>query len=336
MNKLFSTLIVIVSLIVIPSCAPTTQEGESANCIYFWKGFPDLTDNELTFLADNDVSRVYLRFFDIRNDFRDGPVPDAEVGTYRSDFPDGIEIVPCVFITLEAIEGMEGREREFARKIYDRIDAKCQDGDITFNEIQLDCDWTEGTRATFFNLCKELRRLTAANNQKLSSTIRLHQLSQPNPDVDRGVLMVYNVGELKNHREMNSILRSDIVKRYLENAPAYKLPIDVAFPVFSWGVVFNGTDFQYLTRIDGDPDTIPELRRLHDNVYVLHSNLSGDVKMDYSQTVRYEMATFEELKRAKQLVEDYLGYKPENTILYHLDEKQLSKYQPEQIKQIYE
>lgn len=336
MQKILYTFIVLAFAILSSSCKREMPNKTALNAVYFWKSWVNLSDCENQFLADNNIKRVYLRFFDIRNDFREGPVPDAEVGTYKSDFPSKIEVVPCVFITLEAIEEMNGREKEFARKIYDRIDAKCRNGEITFNEIQLDCDWTKSTRDTYFNLCNELKTLTEAHDQKLSSTIRLHQLTQPTPNADKGVLMVYNVGELKNPKETNSILRSDIVKKYLDNAPKYKIPLDVAYPVFSWGVVFNGTDFQRLTNITGNPDTIAELTKVHDNVYALQSNISNDVNLDYRQTLRYEMASFDELMRTKDLVENYLGYKPENTILYHLDDKQLSKYTPEQISKIYE
>lgn len=337
MKKILYTFFLIIAFAtILSSCKREMNNETSSKAVYFWKSWVNLSDNEYQFLANYNVKRVYLRFFDIRNDFLEGPVPDAEVGTYMRDFPSYIEIVPCVFITLEAIDGMSRREKEFAHKIYDRIEAKCKNGVITFNEIQLDCDWTESTRETYFKLCNELKALTGSHGKKLSSTVRLHQLSQSIPNVDRGVLMVYNVGELKSPKETNSILRSDIVKKYLDNAPKYKLPLDVAYPMFSWGVVFNGTDFQRLTNIPGNPDTIAELTKVHDNVYTLQSNISDDVNLDYCQTLRYEMASLDELMRTKGLVEDYLGYKPEKTILYHLDEKQLSKYTPTQIKKIYE
>lgn len=338
MNRFIYAIIACFFAISFSSCnhKESTETSTSTNAVYFWKSWVNISDDEKNFLTENNVDKVYLRFFDIRVDSWSGPVPDAEVGTYKSDFPDGTEIVPCVFITLEAIKGMSGREKEFAKKIYNRIDAKCKNGNLSFNEIQLDCDWTESTRDTFFTLCKELKTLTSAHDKKLSATIRLHQLSQPNPEVDKGVLMVYNVGELKNPKETNSILRSDIVKKYLDEAPKYSIPLDVAYPVFSWGVVFNGTEFNRLTKIDTNPDSIPELTRLHDNIFALQSNISDEVNMDFRQTVRYEMASFDELMKTKQLVEEYLGYKPQNTILYHLDKNQLSKYTPAQIKKIYE
>lgn len=336
MKKIIYTIFVIAFATMLSSCKHGMTNETSANAIYFWKSWVNLSDDEKQFLSDHNIQRVYLRFFDIRNDFLKGPVPDAEVGTYMRDFPSDIEIVPCVFITLEALDEMSGREKEFARKIYDRIEAKCKNGEITFNEIQLDCDWNESTRETYFNLCNELKALTGSHSQQLSSTVRLHQLSQPIPNVDKGVLMVYNVGELKNPKETNSILRSDIVKKYLDNAPQYKLPLDIAYPAFSWGAVFNGTDFQRLTTITGNPDTIAELTKIHDNMYALQSNIADDVNLDYRQTLRYEMASYDELMKTKGLVENYLGYKPEHTILYHLDEKQLSKYTPEQINKIYE
>lgn len=106
--------------------------------------------------------------------------------------------------------------------------------------------------------------------------------------------------------------------------------------MFSWGAIFNGSDFQRLTNIDGNPDTIADLTKIHDNVYALQSNISDAVNLDYRQTLRYEMASFDELMKAKKLVNNYLGYKPEHTILYHLDEKQLSKYTHQEISKIYE
>lgn len=338
MKKFIYAIIFLTFAILVSSCQKETEQpaGTSSNAIYYWKAWVNLTDAERQFLEDNNVKKIYLRFFDIRNSYLDGPVPDAEVDTYMKDFPADTEIVPCVFITLEAIEEMNGREEEFARKIYDRIEAKCINGEISFNEIQLDCDWTDSTRDTFFKLCRELKALTGSHDKKLSSTIRLHQLSQTVPPVDKGVLMVYNVGELKNPQETNSILRSDIVKKYLDNAPEYGLPLDVAYPIFSWGAVFNGNDFQRLTNLNGNPDTIPELTKVHDNVYALQANISDQVNLDYRQTLRYEMASYDELVKTKELVEKYLGKKPENTILYHLDENQLKKYTPAQISKIYE
>lgn len=338
--KKFSTIIMMALLIVcvIISCnhSELNSKSESVHGIYYWKSWVSLSDKEKEFLKDNEVKRLYLRFFDIQYDYRYGGVPTAEVGVYAADLPQRTEVVPCVFITLEALKEMKGREQEFAKKIYERIDAKCKNGDLTFKEIQLDCDWTESVRDIFFGLCSEMKSLTKKSGKRLSSTIRLHQLSQPAPDVDKGILMVYNVGDLKNPQETNSILRYDIVKKYLANAPKYKLPLDVAYPVFSWGVVFNGTDFLRLTQLDTIPDAIPELKRLHDNVYALQSNVSDALELDFKQTVRYEMASFSEIIKTKQLVENYLGYKPENTILYHLDEKQLANYSTDEIKQIYE
>ena len=205
MNRFIFAIIAFFISISFSSCNHKESTETSTNAVYFWKSWVNLSDAEQNFLTDNNVDKVYLRFFDIRDDFRFGPVPDAEVGIYQSDFPNGTDIVPCVFITLEAIEDMSGREKEFAMKIFDRIEAKCKNGNLSFNEIQLDCDWTESTSNTFFTLCKELKALTSAYDKKLSATIRLHQLSQPSPDVDKGVLMVYNVGELKNSKETTTV-----------------------------------------------------------------------------------------------------------------------------------
>jgi hypothetical protein len=98
------------------------------SAVYHWKSSVDLSDMENRFLKQNNVAKVYLRFFDIRTNFNYGPVPDAEVETYMSSFPKNTEIVPCVFITLESLKWMDGSEKEFAQKIYERIYAKCKNG----------------------------------------------------------------------------------------------------------------------------------------------------------------------------------------------------------------
>ncbi len=124
MNRFIFVIIAFLIAISFSSCNHKESTETSTNAVYFWKSWVNLSEAEQNFLTENNVDKVYLRFFDIRNDFRFGPVPDAEVGTYQSDFPNGTEIVPCVFITLEAIEDMSGREKELAMKIFKRIDAK--------------------------------------------------------------------------------------------------------------------------------------------------------------------------------------------------------------------
>ena len=56
-----------------------------------------------------------------------------------------IEIVPVVFITVEALR----LNKPMTNKILNRIDAMCKANDIKYQEIQLDCDWTNETKSLF-------------------------------------------------------------------------------------------------------------------------------------------------------------------------------------------
>ena len=50
--------------------------------------------------------------------------------------------------------------------------------------------------------------------------------------------MYYNMGDLEALDEPNSILNLEKAAPYLAN-PHYDLPLDIALPIFSWGVLFR-------------------------------------------------------------------------------------------------
>ncbi|MBK8703650.1 MAG: hypothetical protein IPN33_08475 [Saprospiraceae bacterium] len=110
-------------------------------------------------------------------------------------------------------------------------------------EIQIDCDWTEKTRDSYFYLLKKMREQLEPGNCALSATIRLHQVryfkKTGAPPVDRGMLMFYNMGDVESWEEPNSILNIKKGEPYLDGAARYPLPLDVALPAFGWGVLFR-------------------------------------------------------------------------------------------------
>ena len=64
-------------------------------------------------------------------------------------------------------------------------------------EIQIDCDWTASTQEAYFEFLHYLKEKAKDKQIQLSATIRLHQLSMTPPPVDRGILMMYNTGDVK-------------------------------------------------------------------------------------------------------------------------------------------
>lgn len=285
------------------------------NAVYYWRTMFELNDAEKAFLQRHNIRRIYLRMFDVVIDYlaanRFGEVVPIATTCFKSDICDGIQIVPTVYITLDALRAMQGSEAKYAELIIERTKAmmsynRC--GEI--REIQFDCDWTASTRASYAHLCDKARNMLQRDKIVLSSTIRLHQLAEEAPPVDRGVLMLYNTGALKNPDTRNSILDIDDVRPYLRKRKC-TIPLDYAYPAFGWGVKFHDGKFRSIV-------SCPENEVLEE----------GD-------SVRVERPTIGEIAAVKELVESELGTPSRRRIIYHLDKEQLKHYTDDEISEIY-
>lgn len=284
------------------------------NSIYHWKTVFEIDSTEMNFLKRHDIERIYLRMFDVvtEYDFLNGTKEIVPIATTRfvSPVPENIEIVPVTYITIDALRAMSGREEEMAGLIVERLLAmssynRC--GKIT--EVQLDCDWTSTTQDSYSKLCQAAKDLLHSNDIELSITVRLHQLGETPPPADRGVLMLYNTGALKDPNTFNSILDIDDVKPYMETEK-YPLQLDYAYPVFSWGVKFKDNKFVSIVSYDD-------------------CNISGN------EHIRNEMVSGGKILDVKKLVEECLGKPARGNILYHLDYSQLKKYSDDEISEIF-
>lgn len=307
MNRLFINLTVIILTL---SC---TVESQTHNSVYYWKTTfaPDST--ELAFLAEHKIDRIYLHMFDvaIEQNYANGSAEVVPIATTRfsAAVPGNVEIVPVAYITIEALRAMSGKEQMFANLIVDRLQAMCSYNECgKIREMQLDCDWTSGTKDSYSSLCRFVRDSLGKNGILLSVTVRLHQLREIPPPADRGVLMLYNTGALKNPETKNSILDPNVVRPYLKQTN-YPIPIDYAYPVFGWGVKFKEGKF---VSIVSEYDAVK----------------SGD------ESIRKERPSYQEIMSVKKIVEEKLGKPSEGNILYHLDSEQLKNYTDYEINQI--
>lgn len=312
------------SLIVVPVFIGCGNGGDSAvtnevnnsvkrNSIYHWKTVFDVDSMELSFLRKHKISRIYLRMFDVATepDFLNGTSQVVPIATTRfvSPIPRDVEIVPVTYITLEALRAMVGREAEFASLIVERLLAMSSYNECgEINEIQLDCDWTSTTKDSYSKLCKVVKDLLSTKGIKLSITVRLHQLQETPPPAHKGVLMLYNTGELKNSKTENSILHIDNVKPYIKHK-RYDIPLEYAYPVFGWGVKFKDDKFVSIVPYE-------------------------DNGVSDNEFIRYERPTPAEILGVKQFVEQNLGKPANGNILYHLDNKQLKNYTDNEISQV--
>lgn len=221
------------------------REREVHPAFYHWQTRLELSSGERAIAGSLGAGRLYVKFFDIDWDEAFGePAPLAEVQLVPAAYT-GLEVVPAVFITNRTLEQlpMESAAR-LAANIIDNIFSLAEaDSSLHLREIQLDCDWTAGTREVYFQLLRLMGEKLEAQGISLSATIRLHQLRYPErtgvPPVKRGMLMFYNMGSLEDWAEPNSILNLEKAEPYLQGFADYPLPLDLALPLFHWGVLYR-------------------------------------------------------------------------------------------------
>ncbi len=119
-------------------------------------------------------------------------------------------------------------------------------------EIQFDCDWTETTKDKYFQFLTAIQR--KFKEKTISSTIRLYQYKYPEkagvPPVKKGMLMCYNVGDVRDADGPNSIFNKKEILKYFTNKDPYPLPLDYAFPIFEWGAVYRNNQLVKLLPLE--------------------------------------------------------------------------------------
>ena len=234
-------------LLVMTACDKQSSRNplEQGNAVYYWRTDLRLDSAERAFLSQYHINKVYCRYFDVVMDDSGEPKPNATI-SFSDTLPDSIEIIPTVYITEDC---MHADHPGLAEKLVKRILQMNETNDIpNVREIQIDCDYTSKSRKRYYAFLEEIRKAwnlgtprkslgsprKPLGDPRLSTTIRLHQLSMPAPPVDYGVLMVYNTGDPRKSEERNPILDYRDVAPYLNRLDSYPLPLATAYPVFRW------------------------------------------------------------------------------------------------------
>jgi len=352
------------------SCQKEVGKTNALPAFYHWKTHLNLTSIERAAIDSLRVKKLYVKFFDVDWDIpRQAPVPLAEV-QIDTTLLYSLEIVPTIFLTNRTFLNLEKNEVEdLAEKVMSKISDLCKKSNLqtSISEIQMDCDWTQSTREKYFYF---LELLGSKNSPfsilhspfKLSSTIRLHQLKYPEktgvPPVDRGMLMAYNMDEVKEWETENSILDIDILESYLPNHQSsitnYALPLDLALPIFRWGVVFRGNladesdlDLAYLINDLGAEDLVDTTRfaKLKNNRFeVLKNTYLEGYYLYEKDKVRLETVSPEALEKAADRLavfnpDSYRDGKSNDEItlsFYHLDTSTLKAFDHEKLEKVLE
>ena len=227
---------ILVALVLAYSVAGCRQGKKTDVSFYYWRSQIALSEKERDVMDRNRVSTLYVRYFDIQLDDANRPKPEAPIA---GNLPrqQGLDVVPVVYIKNRVFEKSDSSAlKALPQNVISFVKQINAHFGVVPKEIQFDCDWTPTTREKFFSFLKRCKMLYPI---QISATIRLHQLKYASetgvPPVDKGVLMYYNMGEIAADT-LNSVYERKIALRYLHGLKPYRLPLDVALPIFSWGV----------------------------------------------------------------------------------------------------
>jgi hypothetical protein len=297
---------------------------------YYWKTTFRLSNTERDALQKHSVTTLYVRYCDVA--IREGhPVPVSPV-TFQDAPPDAVAIVPVVYIKNEVMLHPNLDVADVARKLLRYIDQINTGDSIQTRELQIDCDWTLTSRDTYFRFLDQLKQQGA---KRLSATIRLHQVkyyaTTGLPPVDRGVLMYYNMGRI-GAGQVRSVYDRATAEAYLNTISAYPRPLDVALPIFSWGIhlrdnkvigLLNKTDEATFATDPHFEQKTPPFFEVKENVIKLGKYFKqGD-------RVKIEAVTADDLREMADDLAGELAQPPAEILFYDLDEFNLNHYNHE-------
>lgn len=323
-------------IILLTACQ---QKREVNISFYYWRTVYKQNKVENQYLNQFQSKKIYMRIMDVDLDLNQRAVPIAPV-SFTDSIPKNLEIVPVVFIVNDILKTQSDAQIEqLAYNILAYVKAKVlQSGQKDYEELQIDCDWTQTTRTKYFELLQKLKQHN--KTRILSSTLRLHQLKNQEksgiPPVDKVLLMCYNMGNLRQYGKQNSILDVTELQKYAgKNLGFYPMDIDIALPLFSWSVVFRNQQYAGISKrirfADLKNTSMFGLRS--DGLYQAKTDLPefGLLKNDM---VRFEDSKVENIKKSAEYLSSFLSKKPINLIYYHLDENLLKNYEINQLEEI--
>lgn len=321
------------------------QNGEVEAAFYFWKTRYALSGSDSGTLRSTNARKMYIRLCDVDWSGAEGKIlPRAPLDF--AQMPDtALHFVPVVFITPRTLVHLPDSMavQSLAQNIAHLIARMCDAANIKPREVQLDCDWTEGRRETYFALLRAMGRQPFLEGKILSATIRLHQVKYVGksgvPPTNRGMLMCYNMGNTRKAGAHNSILDADEAEDYLANVNKYPLALDVALPLFRWCVLFRNEKLVGILR-DVQPEEAvrcaflqqekgPLYRCMADTLWYGYALKSGDV-------VRVESPSVEDIHRVARATARQIRNADLTVALYHLDSLTCSKYSADELESFFD
>jgi len=327
-------------LLFLFGCSPTEKKVDKA--FYYWRSVFKLNTYEKNYLNHSQINKLYIKYFDVDwNELFNATKIIAPI-QFVDSIPSDIEVIPTIFITNRTLLNIPDINIDFLyNDIINSINKISEQQNISFNEVQFDCDWTPKTQIKYFQLLKQLQTYYQDKSIDISVTLRLHQYKYPNitgiPPASRCMLMFYNMGDINKLDTKNSIIDINTAKTYLNHNKKYPLPIDIAFPVFSWGVVYRIDEVvELLNNISVYNLNNKKLYKyISDNYYSVTKNhyLDG-IYLYKGDKIKIEDVKYSQLVNSAELLSDEFSYDYITISFFSLTQSNLEDFSDKKINEI--
>ncbi len=361
-------LILLLSMYLLACHNPQKAE----HSFYYWKTtFEEGNEGDTMLINSLGIQHFYIRYLDVDwSENLNMPVPVGQLGNiyYQVARPYiSTNYTPVIFITNRTFQQISDawcdtlaiRLKEKTDQITGELEKTMEDyatwsGNYSqsdslrnvirqqrknrVNEIQIDCDWTAKTRDKYFLFLRRLKQQIP--DKKISATIRLYPYKYHQqtgvPPVDKGLLMCYNLSDIKNTATRNSVFDVDELKKYL-TIKDYPLPLDIALPVFGWQAWFRGNSFKgilYFQNNALENNTAVFKKTSGNTVQVLQDYVLSNNYLRQGDVLRNEFPDEEELTKAADLLRDEFP-KAGRIAFYYWNTQNVNRYE-KTIRKIYD
>ena len=238
------------------------------------------------------------------------------------------EIVPVIYMDNSVWKKM--KSSTMVRKVLDALNKMPLKN---YNEIQVDCDWTERSKKSYFKFLKLLKEQSV---KKISATIRLHQVKYHKktgvPPVDYGVLMYYNMSDFKDIETKNYILDLELAKQYHYNFDSYPLALNLALPLYSQATIIRFSKVVGLMDGVREEELDSHFKKLKEHLYVVEKTHYFKERLFYKgDKVRVDEVSIKMLQEAIDALKSVMK-KPKEVIFYRWGNREY--YEREKLKSV--
>jgi len=347
------------SILLFYSCSKPAEK-KVTNAYYYWRmDMPTRMEKEI--LAKHEIEKLYVHLLDVDWNSTQGAIPVAQnrdalsetMASSRDSFR--LQLVPVTFITNKTFEKIDSFDiPQLAKRIvrrclpgFDEEDRRYESNYYISNdliipkEVQIDCDWTAGTKEKYFRFLKEVRRLLPGSII-LSATVRLHQFKYPSrtgvPPVNRGMLMLYNISDPRRYNGGNSIFEEKGAAAYFTPGKSYPLPMDVVLPAWSWCIIYRDGQFYQVENglSENELADLSFLKQWSDHRYTVTADtVYRNLFLRIGDEIKVESTDRKTLMAAASLGHKAINSDSFSVSLFELSETEYQRYDHETIREVF-